>query len=280
MRLVLPTIATTPPDTARPNGVWDYISASRLNLWLRCPLAFRLRYIDGIVTPPTASLFLGQQVHAGLEQYYRHRQLGVTLTADEIVRRLLADWQEAAATAAVFFAHPAEDADTRAQTVRLIRMYLEQVSPDEPLPLAVETSLEGPLTDPETGADLGIPLLGVVDLVLDSPAGAVVVDFKTAAKANHPVEILHEVQLTTYSWLFRQAAGQHEAGLEIRSLVKTKRPKFETHRYPPRTEQHVRRLFRLLRVYLDDLDAGQFCYRPGFHCLLCEYRRECAGWHG
>ncbi|MGE3780785.1 MAG: PD-(D/E)XK nuclease family protein, partial [Pirellulaceae bacterium] len=61
MRLVLPTITTSPPDTDRPNGVWDYISASRLNLWLRCPLAFRLRYIDGIVTPPTASLFLGQQ---------------------------------------------------------------------------------------------------------------------------------------------------------------------------------------------------------------------------
>ena len=32
----------------RAGGVWDYVSASRLNLWLRCPLAFKLRYIDGV----------------------------------------------------------------------------------------------------------------------------------------------------------------------------------------------------------------------------------------
>ncbi|MGE0758949.1 MAG: hypothetical protein AB7F89_15380 [Pirellulaceae bacterium] len=77
-------------------------------------------------------------------------------------------------------------------------------------------------------------------------------------------EILHEVQLTTYSRLFRPIAGQQEADMEIGSLVKTKRPKLETDRHPPRMEQQV---LRLLRVYLDDLDAGQFCYRPGFHRL-------------
>ncbi len=49
----------------RSGGVWDYISASRLNLWLRCPLAFKCRYIDGIRTPTTLSLFLGKQVHHG-----------------------------------------------------------------------------------------------------------------------------------------------------------------------------------------------------------------------
>ena len=25
----------------RAGGVWDYLSASRLNLWLKCPLAWR-----------------------------------------------------------------------------------------------------------------------------------------------------------------------------------------------------------------------------------------------
>jgi hypothetical protein len=28
----------------RAGGVFDYVSASRLNLWLKCPRAFRLRY--------------------------------------------------------------------------------------------------------------------------------------------------------------------------------------------------------------------------------------------
>ena len=57
----------------------NYISPRRLKLWLKCPLAYKLHYIDGLVTPTTPSLFLGQVVHRGLQYYYRHRQRGVTL---------------------------------------------------------------------------------------------------------------------------------------------------------------------------------------------------------
>ena len=42
-----PDLATLPQ---RGNGIWDYVSPSRLNLWLKCPLAFRARYIDGIIS--------------------------------------------------------------------------------------------------------------------------------------------------------------------------------------------------------------------------------------
>lgn len=45
---------------SRAGGVWDYVSISRLNLWLKCPLAFKLRYIDGIEAPPSASQFVGR----------------------------------------------------------------------------------------------------------------------------------------------------------------------------------------------------------------------------
>ena len=43
-----------------------YISPSRLNCWLKCPLSFRLRYIEGIRTPTSPSLFLGKACHSGL----------------------------------------------------------------------------------------------------------------------------------------------------------------------------------------------------------------------
>lgn len=67
----------------QPAHVWAYVSPSRLNAWLRCPLAFKLKYIEGIREPTTATLFLGKAVHASLECYYRHRQLGVPITGDE-----------------------------------------------------------------------------------------------------------------------------------------------------------------------------------------------------
>jgi len=69
--------------------------------------------------------------------------------------------------------------------------------------------------------------------------------------------------------------------LEIRSLVKTKTPKIEFHRYQARSDAHFRRLFSLIRTYLDDLDAGGFVYRPGFGCTICDYRDDsCRHWGG
>ncbi|HPM83888.1 MAG TPA: PD-(D/E)XK nuclease family protein, partial [Candidatus Anammoximicrobium sp.] len=67
-------------------GVWAYVSPSRLGKWLTCPLAFKLQYLEGLRQPTTPSLFLGKVVHTGLEAFYRHRHLGVTLEPVTIER--------------------------------------------------------------------------------------------------------------------------------------------------------------------------------------------------
>ena len=78
-----------------------------------------------------------------------------------------------------------------------MQAYLEHVGDQEPKPIAVETSLEAPLVDPATGEDLGIPLTGIVDLILDDDHGPRICDFKTAAKSAAPFEVTHEIQLST-----------------------------------------------------------------------------------
>ncbi len=65
-----------------------------------------------------------------------------------------------------------------------------------------------------------------------------------------------------------------EVGLEIHSLVKTKTPKIEGHRYQARTDAHFRRLFSVIREYLDALDRGRFNYRPGWGCAMCDFRES------
>jgi hypothetical protein len=127
----------------------------------------------------------------------------------------------------------------------------------------------------------GVPLVGIMDLVLDGDDGARICDFKTTARSSEPMEIVHELQLTSYAYLFRQASRQKEAGLEIRSLVKTKTPKIEVHRYPARTDAHFNRLFAVIHEYLDALDSGRFNYRPGFGCSMCDFRdSHCRRWAG
>ena len=77
----------------------------------------------------------------------------------------------------------------------------------------------------------------------------------------------------------RQATGQEESGLEIRSLIKTKSPRIECHEYPARSEAHLRRLFALIREYLDAVDTGKFNFRPGWSCSMCDFREShCRAW--
>ena len=219
--------------------------------------------------------------HAVLECYYRHRQLGITVEPVELSQRLIESWGQAAADEPVRFQSSAEEDACRSQAVDLIAAYLAQVPSNEAKPLAVEVAMEAPLIDPFSGENLGVPLVGVMDLVLPEPNGPVIADFKTTSRSGEPLEIVHEIQLSSYSYLFRQSSIEPESALEIRNLIKTKTPKIETHRYPARGDRHFRRLFSVIRAYLDDLDAGRFVFRPGLGCGMCDFRdTRCRAWDG
>ena len=149
--------------------------------------------------------------------------------------------------------------------------YLGQLS-HEGAPIAVEERLEAPLIDPTTGEDFGIPLVGIIDLVLDDGNGAIICDYKTAARSSSQLDVIHELQLSCYSYLFRKATGRTESGLEIRSLIKTKTPKVNVEHYGPRQATHFERLFSVIRAYLDAVSSNRYHISPGLGCSFCEYR--------
>jgi hypothetical protein len=233
-------------------------------------------YLEGIRTVTSPAAFLGKAVHLGLESYYRHRQLGILLRPDQVIGRLDEIWNPAVAQNAVAFTSTADELACQKQAIALLKAYLRRLSQDEPRPLAVEAFVEAPLVDPLTGQDLGMPLVGIIDLVLPDASGAVIVDFKTTSRSAEPLETAHEVQLGCYAYLFRHAAGSQESCLEIRNIVKTKLPQIHFHRYARRDERHFARLFAIIRAYLDDLHSGSFLHRPGFGCAMCDFRAPCA----
>ncbi len=273
------TLARAPNENR--TGLFDYISPTRLNTWLSCPLKFRIRYVDGIREPTSPSLFLGKRVHGGLEFFYRHQQDGQHVEADEVSNHILDTWDDAVGDEKMRFDSHDHENGLKHQAVGLVKTYLNQRDSDEGFPIAVESPVECPLVDPDTGQDLGIALFGFVDLVLKSPTGLVIVDFKTAARSGASLEIAHEIQLSCYAYAFRQVYGETEQELQIRSLIKTKTPKVEIHRYPARDDTHFRRLFAVIRSYLDDLHSNRFVFRPGWTCSMCNFRNtHCRVWKG
>ena len=103
------------------------------------------------------------------------------------------------------------------------------------------------------------------------------VDFKVVGKTPEPHKVvhLHEVQLTCYSLLYRDATGRKESGMELHHLVKTKAPKLIVSSLPPATDQQHLRLFRQIEAYQAGLERRDFVPSPGFHCAGCEFWDQC-----
>lgn len=152
------TASTVQESRPAQGGVWAYVSPSRLNCWIRCPRSWSFRYQEGLRTPTTPSLFVGQAVHQGLEEIYRHRMLGLNLDEADVERRMLDGWAQAIDEAGMKFTSSAEEVAIQRQAIDLVKVYLRQMPVDEPKPLAVEATVEIPLVDPVTTEDLGIPL--------------------------------------------------------------------------------------------------------------------------
>ena len=254
--------------------IWDYVSPSRLSLWLKCPLAFRKRYIDDCKTAPSPSLFVGKVVHSVLAHVYRLRIAGQICTPDDMPRFVADAWKYAMESEPCYFENDDQEEKARYQILGLVTSYLNSVPVQNERPVAIEKRYEVPLIDPLTGEYFGMPLVGIVDLLLEEEQGFVITDFKTASSSSL-CEMQHELQLTAYAYLIRNIIEQDELRCEVRQLVKTKVPKINVYQFPTRSDEHFVRFFGLIREYLDALDRGVFNYRPGWACSMCDHYSTC-----
>jgi putative RecB family exonuclease len=167
-----------------------------------------------------------------------------------------------------------EEAERDAAWRALEQYFIQTPIKADEKPEAVEVRVEADLSSH------GLPtLVGVLDLVR---AGGRIVDFKVVGKSPDAKQLVHvhEVQLTCYSLLYRDATGRNESALELHHLVKTKAPKLIVSSLPPATESQHTRLFRQIESYRAGLERRDFVPSPGFHCAGCEYFAACRDWRG
>ena len=168
-----------------------------------------------------------------------------------------------------------EEENQRKTAWNVLETYFKEtpIKPDE-RPEAVEVPVEADLSK------YSLPrLIGILDLVR---AAGRIVDYKTSGKTPNAddAEHLNEIQLSSYSVLYRESTGKQESGRELHHLVKLKTPKIVITSIPAMTEVQRVKLFRIMESYVEGLARRDFVPSPGFHCSGCEYWNECRKWTG
>ena len=267
------TLRPIPTKAERLKRLTDTVSASRLQCWHRCRLQFYFKYILELVKPPTPALHVGKVVHAVLQAWNMSRWRKEPFQISVLQKFFDYDWKDRQGDTVINW--KGEEEKQRKSAWAMLETFFAQT------PIHLSERPEG--VEVPVEADLkshGLPtLVGIIDLIR-SPGR--VVDFKTAQRTpgEEQAPHLHEIQLSSYALMYRDATGKKESALELHHLVKTKMPKLVVMVLPPMNNKQETRLLRSIESYTGGLARRDFVPSPGFHCFWCEFFNDCRQWAG
>ena len=244
-----------------------HISVSQIKMFLRCPLQYKFRYLDGLKIPPTGSLSLGKSVHAALEANYSQKIATKQDLPAEKVLDLFSDRWEKEAVETVF------DEDEKAGVVKdtgvkMVTVYHEQISPTiQPRLVEHEFNL--------SFENVSYTLKGIIDLV---DVEGTIIDHKTSKRSMIPEDVGSDIQLTCYALAYRSLFSVSEKGLRFDVMVKTKVPKLQ--QIPTtRSQEDIQRFLKIMGFVSKAIQSGTLypCENKQT-CSWCGYRALCEKW--
>jgi hypothetical protein len=246
--LALERVVVDPPDSLPV----AYLSVSSLNLFSRCPLAWKRRYVDKISEPASGKMLLGSAAGAALAQHYGTRiETGTGFTTTELLDEYAAEFELRSGREEIIWGadNPGLLKDSG---VAALALYHLQIAPII-IPSTVEREFE--LSWP----GVGFKLTGFIDL--ETVDGAIV-DYKMTGQRWSAEKAAAELQPTVYL-AARRAEGNPATGFDYHAMVRTKKPSTEI--VPAtRTERQLdlltHRVFSIARAmqwrWLNDCWAG------------------------
>lgn len=265
--------------------VVDRMSASKLDLFERCPHAFYRRYVLGERSAPGVSQALGNAVDSTANGvYFRKLQDHVQPVATDVCDRFAAWWDEEA--------HRVPDlrSDDRGQVldagVRSVGNWCDRVAQRVVPAMEPQVARLVPATStrPDLDAELGIAsswgIHVVVDLIADVPAVGggselVVLDHKASGKVWNDRDATRATQPPIYSLAFQVPRFQFHV---LRTDLKEPRTMVVRHQTSQSAVDHMLRRLELARRGIAR------CFRSGDwtphrNQALCS-RRWCSHWQG
>lgn len=253
-----------------------HLSASQINQYLDCSLAYRFARIDGVKPEFIAdALVFGTVMHRVIEFYHHQRMLGDKPSLMDTTRMFEELWTKSAK----------DNQDIRYKEGTDFESYL----------INGKSQLATYYTQfPETGFEvvaleqafsfhvdgLPLPIIGAIDMIEQDEGGTVIVsDFKTTGRAYSTDEIDNNFQLTVYQMALKaNGFANKELILRLDCLVKTRKPKLEQY-YSIRTEEDEKRAVKKMLSVWDGISKGVFIPNDNsWKCKTCCYCEHCSKW--
>lgn len=245
-------------------------SHSRLSSFEKCPKQFHFRYVLRVAAETeSVEAFLGKRVHEVLEKLYLVVREGRVPSLDQVLRRFLANWDEAYDAARVRIVRSEHDpASYRAVGMRSLRNFYKRYYPfDSEETLGIEERVSFALD-----AAGSYRMQGVIDRLVRSRDGAIEIhDYKTGQRVPPQRALDEDRQLALYQLgLAERLEGASEVRLIWHYLA------VDQMRVSRRTTPQLEALRERTMGLIDSIQGEQhFEPRPGPLCSWCEYRDRC-----
>ncbi len=273
-----------------------YISASQINIYSNCSRQYYFHYIEKILKPTSSPhLAFGSALHGALEKL--NISMGsVLLTLSEVFQEFDKIWKESIEKEEIIFKGNMHD-DLYDIGLKSLELYYKEFLNYEPIiyknivtgevKFSAECEFKVPIYDLDGNYNENYDLYGFIDLVLKKDNNIYIVDHKTAKEKYKDFDINTSIQLSLYSYAFREMIKQgcfpdlkrnKEDYVMYNVFVKN----YKNHK--PEIQQCNKKIMKrdinnivyIINNFIKGIENEIWLPNFGSHCnWMCDYKEEC-----
>ncbi len=231
------------------------LSPTAVDTYGTCPLKFHFRYGWKIRGRAHATMTFGNVMHATVKFIVAQIREHGRVLWDEVERAFDREWRSAG------YEDDYQEQEYRREGLAQLRVFHSEYSASPADLLAQERAFELPLEG-------DVLLTGRMDQVNRVEGGVEIVDYKTGRPRDEK-SVRKNLQLSVYAMAARDMFDQPPARLTFYNLT-TNSPVSSA-----RSEKDLEKARAQIAEAADNIRAGEFPARPGFHCRFCDYKPIC-----
>jgi len=248
----------------------NHLSITQINAYLRCPLSYYFRYIEGIKIPPAGAIILGKSIHKTLEENYRQKIKSFKdLPLNQILEIYSASFEKQKKEEPEIDWEGENPGKVKDDGIGLLKVYQKEISPNiQPLLVEEPFTIEFRNTN--------YLLVGFWDLI---DRNQIIRDTKTAKRSYPEDAAENSLQLTAYQLAYEIIKRRKPKALILDVMVRNKTPKTQVLISPPRNEIKIKRFLKTMSQIAHSVETGIFypC-EDRIKCSYCGYKELCKKW--